>query len=96
MITAVKDMKLFKKKSRLVGEDEAFVTLIRVAQEDADVRNELIAILSLDNFNRKSALNSLVQDLRLKQAPQEFVSAIASLLDDDIAEKALKIIEGRD
>ncbi|UCG81716.1 MAG: hypothetical protein JSV60_05425 [Desulfobacterales bacterium] len=84
------------KKDRLVAEDEAFVTLIRVAQEDADVRNQLLAILSLDRFNRESVLNTLVDDLRLKEAPKELVSAIASLLDDDVAKKTLEILKGKD
>lgn len=89
-------MKLFNRKTNSVAEDEAFVTLIRVAQEDADVRNQLLSLLSLDRFNRESALNTLVDDLRLKKAPKELVSAIASLLDDDVAEKTLEILAGED
>jgi hypothetical protein len=89
-------MRLFSKKGGSVAEDEAFVTLIRVAQEDADVRDQLLTILSLDKFNRESALNTLVEDLRLKHAPKEFVSAIASLLDEDVAEKTLEMLKGKD
>jgi len=89
-------MKLFNRKTRSVAEDEAFVTLIRFAQEDADVRNQLLSLLSLDRFNRESALNTLVDDLRLKKAPKELVSAIASLLDDDVADKTLEILAGED
>jgi len=89
-------MKLFNRKTKSVAEDEAFVALIRVAQEDADVRNQLLSILCLDRFNRESALNTLVDDLRLKKAPKELVSAIASLLDDDVAEKTLEILAGED
>jgi hypothetical protein len=89
-------MKLFNRKTRSVAEDEAFVTLIRFAQEAADVRNQLLSLLSLDGFNRESALNTLVDDLRLKKAPKELVSAIASLLDDDVAEKTLEILAGED
>jgi len=89
-------MKLFNRETKSVAEDEAFVTLIRVAQEDADVRNQLLSLLSLDRFNRESALNTLVDDLRLKKAPKELVSAIASLLDDDVADKTLEILAGED
>jgi hypothetical protein len=89
-------MKLFNRKTRSVAEDEAFVTLIRFAQEAADVRNQLLSLLSLDGFNRESALNTLVDDLRLKKAPKELVSAIASLFDDDVAEKTLEILAGED
>lgn len=87
---------MFDRKSKRVAENEAFITLIRVAQEDADVRNQLVAILSLDRFNRESALNTLLNDLRFKQAPEEFVSAIASLLDDDVAQRSLKILKDAD
>ena len=41
-------------------------------------------------------MNTLVDDLRLKKAPKELVSAIASLLDDDVAEKTLEILAGED
>jgi len=85
-------MKPFGKKKDSVGENEPFVNLIRVAQEDDKIRSQLLGILSLDKFNRKSALNTLLEDMRLKGAPEEFVSAITCLLDDDVAEKALEIL----
>jgi hypothetical protein len=88
-------MKLSNRENRLVAEDEAFVTLIRVAQEDEEIKEQLLAILALDKFNRESALNSLIEDLHLKQAPRAFVSAIANLLDDDVADKTLEILRGQ-
>ena len=36
-----------------VGDNAAFVTLMRVAQEDADVRKTLMAILGQSPFHRK-------------------------------------------
>ena len=72
-----------------------FVTLIQVAQEDLEVKKQLLAILALDSFNRKSSLNSLIDEMRLKDAPAPFVSAIANLLDDEIAKKALAVIQGK-
>jgi hypothetical protein len=80
--------------NRLVADNEAFVTLIRVAQEDGEIKEQLFAILTLDKFNRESALNSLIGDLRLKEAPRGFVSAIANLLDNDVADKTLEILKG--
>jgi hypothetical protein len=70
--------------------------LLQVAQEDPEVKEQLSAILRLDDFNRKSALNTFLQEMQLKQAPKEFVSAIASLLDDEVAEKALEMLTGDD
>lgn len=89
-----KDIKPSDREDRLVADSEAFVTLIRVAQEDDEIKEQLFAILTLDKFNRESALNSLIEDLRLKEAPRGFVLAIANLLDDDVADKTLAMLKG--
>ncbi len=86
-------MGLLRKKKKLIGENEPLVTLIRVAQEDVEIKRHLLAILSQNKFNRESILNSYLEELRLKKAPQEFISAIACLLDDDVAEKVLGILK---
>ena len=85
-------MGLLSKKKKFIGENEPLVTLIRVAQEDVEIKRHLLSILSQNKFNRESILNSYLEELRLKQAPQEFISAIACLLDDDVAEKVLEIL----
>lgn len=89
-------MWLFGRNHKSVGKSEPFVTLIRVAQEDVQIKNLLLGILSQNRFNRESILNSYINDLTLKKAPQEFISAIACLLDGDVAKKALEILEGND
>jgi len=89
-------MSLFRNRKTSVGKNEPFVTLIRVAQEDTEIQQQLLAILSQSRFNRASILNSYIGDLRLKQAPEEFISAIACLLDDDIAAKTLDILKEKD
>ena len=85
-------MTLYQKTKPSVGENETFVTLMRVAKEDAEIKKQLLTILSQNRFNRASILNSYVEDLRLQKAPKEFISAIACLLDDRIAAKALEIL----
>lgn len=82
-----------EKEKKIIGENEPLVTLIRVAQEDVEIKRHLLAILSQNKFNRESILNSYLEELRLKQAPQEFISAIACLLDDDVAEKVMEILK---
>jgi hypothetical protein len=89
-------MALFDKKKKLADKKEPLVTLIRVAQEDVEIKRQLLAILSQNKFNRESILNSYIEELRLKHAPQKFISAIACLLDDDVAEKALEILKLHD
>ena len=71
---------------------EPFVTLIRVAQEDAETRDLLLRILSLDPFNRQSALNTLIEEMRLKGAPASLLSALSNLLDDAISEKTREML----
>jgi len=86
-------MNPFRKKPRTVAENEPFITLIRVARENAEVNEELWRILALDDFNRKSTLNTLIERLHYKQAPGEFISALEALLDDNVAAKALELIQ---
>jgi hypothetical protein len=81
-----------KPTCKTVGDNKTFVTLIRIAQEDEEIGRTLGRILSQDCFNRKSMLNTLIQDMRLKSAPVDFIRAIASLLDDDVARKASELL----
>jgi len=83
---------LFRKKSESLSDNASFVTLVRVAKEDPKIREQLVSILALDDFNRRSALNTLIEQLRYKQAPPSFISAMAMLIDDDIARKVLDVI----
>ena len=85
-------MALFRKHKASAKENEPFITLIRVAQQDRAIQDQLITILTQNEFNRVSILNAYIEDLRLKQAPKEFIAAIACLLDNDIAKKALDIL----
>ena len=66
--------------------------MMAVAKEDVEIRSKLLGLLSLDSFNRKSALNTFVEEIRLRQAPRKFINAIAYLLDDRIAAEALNFL----
>jgi len=72
--------------------DEPFLQLMVVVQEDPDIRSQLISILNQDSFNRKSSLNTWIHTLKLQQAPESFVQAIACLLEDKTADKALQFL----
>ncbi len=79
-------------KDRSVSDNERFITLMRVAREDHEIGKEIVSILSLDNFNRKSVLNTWISRMQLEKAPADLVNALAVLLDDAVAEKALSMI----
>jgi hypothetical protein len=92
-------MKIIEKIIALVnrtsGDDitEPFVTLIQLAQEDPEIKDTLMAILSKDEFNRTSILNTYIEEMRLKGAPTSFISAIACLLDNGVAQKAYAVLQ---
>ena len=71
---------------------EALVTLIRAAQENADFREQIVNLLSLDEFNRRSALNTVLNELRLKEAPKDLGSALGLLLDQKVAQKVRELL----
>lgn len=66
--------------------------LMSVAREDADIRAQLIEILTQNPFNRKSSLNTWIHTMQLQRAPAPFVRAISYLLDDATADKALQLL----
>ena len=72
--------------------NETFIYLMKVAREERDIRDKLKSILKLDSFNRQSILNTWLHDLKLQGAPRDFIESLSYFLDDDIAEKALKVI----
>ena len=83
---------MFWNKRKSVGDNDAFVTLIRVAQDDPEVHATLVAILRQPPFHRKSLLNTLLQDMRAEGAPKNLISAMTELLDDSVAEKVAEEI----
>lgn len=81
-----------EEKERSISENETFVRLIQAAQDDPEFREKLIAILSLDSFNRRSVLNAFIDNMRRDSVPEDMIAAMSGLLDDDVAELALKEI----
>jgi len=85
-------MKLPRKR-KTVGENDGFVSLMQVAQEDNEIRSRLLAILNQPEFHRKSMLHTFIQDMKLRSAPLELISAIKCLLDDAVAGRALDLLQ---
>jgi hypothetical protein len=80
---------------RYLVDNETFIDLIRIAQENIDIKERLMVILKLDRFNRNSILNTWLRDLKLQGAPKGLIEALSAFLDDGIAEKALEVIESK-
>jgi len=86
-------MKLSEENKHFIANDENFIALVQVLKEDYKVRSKIEPILSLDKFNRKSALNTWLEQLKFQQAPEKFIVLLSCLLDDDIAKKLLRVIK---
>ena len=76
----------------MVKDNETFITLIRVAQGDPDIRRQLITILSLDKSQREPVLHTFLDELKLKQKPHDFVAAVACLLGENVTEATLSLL----
>jgi len=86
-------MKLSEGNKHFIADDENFIALVQVLKENFKIRSKIEPILSLDKFNRKSALNTWLEQLRFQQAPEKFIALLSCLLDDDIAKKLLHVIK---
>lgn len=75
-----------------VSEIDTFVTLLCVACEDAEVYVQLEKILTLPDEHRKLVLYTLISNMVKAAAPEDFVEAMACLVDTETAEKAYEII----
>ncbi|MBW1822317.1 MAG: hypothetical protein JRI92_11270 [Deltaproteobacteria bacterium] len=72
-------MQFFDKKKRFVADDENFLALVQVLKEDSKIRSKIEPILSLDQFNRKSALNTWLEQLKYQQAPEKFIALLLNI-----------------
>ena len=86
-------MQLSDKNKHFVSDDEDFIALVQVLKDDYKIRSKIEPILSLDQFNRKSTLNTWLEQLKFQQAPEKFINLLSCLLDDDIAKKLLQVIK---
>ncbi len=75
------------------GGDEAFVRLIQIAQDDPVIHTQLLAILSMEPFDRESALNTLIEKSRLSGAQEDFIIGLSVLLNHQAADKALGLLK---
>jgi hypothetical protein len=82
-----------KERSGQTTIEEPFVTLMQVAKESPDIRNTLVGILQKDEFHRVSMINTLMEEMRYKGAPDALITAMAGLLDHRVAEKALALLK---
>lgn len=86
------ELQVRRKGQPSVSTNEDFVALIQSAKDDDTIKAKILGIARLDAFNRESLLNTCIQTLSLKGAPEELIRAIAQLKDDDIARRVLEVL----
>ena len=77
---------------KTVGEIDSFITMLLAACESKMVYDRLEALLTLPDLKRRAELNAWITDLLIARAPRDLVTALACLLDDQVAEKAYEVI----
>jgi len=71
---------------------KSFGTLIQIMRDDQDINEKVKTVLRLDSYKRRAILNNWLERLRIQKAPQNLINALASLLDDKVAEQVLQFI----
>ena len=76
-----------------VSENEMFVTMIVAAQEDEDMKEQILTIARLDPLHREALIDALAADLRqYGGAAASLASAIVCLKDNAVALKTIKAL----
>ena len=66
--------------------------MMQAALETPEMRQQLIAVLSLAPADRKTTIRQWLGDLKVQGAPSMLITAISYLEDHQRAEKALEIL----
>lgn len=77
---------------RSVADIEGFVSLLKAACDDPQINATLKRLLARPDAQRQGVVHAWVSDLIIAEAPQEFITAVACLIDDAVAEKAYEVI----
>ncbi len=78
--------------TKQIQSNDAFIALIRVAQDEPNIRSQLEVILKLNQHDRKPLLATFCDQMTLQQKPQDFITAVTCLNDDKIAAQILKLL----
>ena len=82
--------------TKALSDNEIFVNLVRLCQEDQESRLILLKIITLPDFQRNSVIGSLTHKMRLEKAPMDFITAVEALRRSDVAEKTKQMLETKD
>jgi hypothetical protein len=85
-------MKTDDNRSRSIGDNEAFVLLIKTATEDEEIRKVIETILGMPTHQRKVLIFQIIEDMKRDSVRADLIEAIAALTDEDIAHRVRGIL----
>ena len=85
----------FTKAEDNTNEFKPLEKLIQLMLNDPLIHEKVITLLQMDSYQRRSVLNDWLEQLRLRKAPQNLLTALSCLFDDKIAEEVLALINDR-
>ena len=74
---------------------EPLKKLVQVMRDDPLINEKIIKLLRMDSFQRRAVLNNWLEQLRIRHASENLLSALSCLFDDKIAEEVLTLINDR-
>ena len=80
-------------KPRKFNEIEGLVTMLLSACKDASMNETLRTVLSQNDDVRKQMVRELLERFHQAKAPKNLYEAFVALLDDEVAQRALQVIE---
>lgn len=83
------------KKLKNIGDNESFILLLKAAKDDKEFLKRILLVLKMNEFNRISTINSMIEKMKLNNVSINIINAIASLLDNKVAKEALEVIENK-
>lgn len=73
-------------------QSDSFIQLIEIMRDDPEINERVIDLLNSESYQRRIVLNNWLEQLRRTKAPENLRQALSCLLDDQVAEKVLKLI----
>lgn len=71
---------------------EKYADLIQIVVQDQLIKNRILEVLQLSSYERRSVLNTWLEQLRLREASENLLCALSCLFDDQVAEEVQKMI----
>lgn len=86
-------MNINNNQYRSIADNASFVSLIKEAIKDEEIKKTIEIILNLPVAERKIVINKLTEKMKRESVSSDFIEAITSLADEDIANKVREVLK---